>query len=1278
MNRHTMYKITTILALFLPSGIWMHLQAQHTNLTPEPVSYTIQWSADQHIASNGGQIFRIPDFWQATFHEAFGSLPLFEAQLHLSKDLKINEAKLMALVIDTIPISTSDPYADEDMIGSEFKLILPEESGNPNVLVMPMRRSGQYIERLQGFSIHFHTIPVFQLKIEEPLPTYATESVLSKGDWYKMSITQQGIHQITYDELSQMGIIPSTIDPRNLRIYGNGNGMLPESNARERVDDLRENAIYVHGQEDGIFDPTDFILFYAQGPVEWPFNIFNGRFEHQVNLFTDTMFYFLTVSEAPGLRIQEKEQASGQVTRETQKFVDMAHHEQELENLLLSGKEWFGEAFNSTDNEKTFSFSFPDILTTEPVYFQIQYIGRSVTEDVAYSVWINDNMAVDQDIMAKLLINQSTYARESLKTLTFFPASPEINIRVKFHANDIGSRGWLNYIRMNAWRSLVYRGNQLEFRDYLVTGDGNITRFTVNTDVPSYSLWEITNPLIPASHKFTPQQGGFQFISHTDSLRTFIIHEPGSYHSIAASTRIRNQNLHGLSDCDMLIISHPDFLEQSQKLSEIHLADEGLVSTVVNLMEVYNEFGGGSPDATAIRDFVRMLHYRTNGRMRYLLLFGDASYDYKNRIHENTNFVPTYQSKNSLTQTGSFVSDDFFGLLEHGEGYNMNGGVDVGIGRFPVRTKAEAEAMVEKVRSYLSKNMEVMQDWRNEILFVADDQDNNLHLDQAEALSRVVDTSRNILNIKKIYLDNYQQVNVPGGHRYPQANASLISQIEKGLLIVNYTGHGGINGLTDEKVFPVNDIIGLTNHNKLPLFITATCEFSRFDDPHFESAGEKLILNPNGGAVALMTTTRLAWAHSNFALNKKLYEAMFSSNNPQLPRLGDVMRASKNPPSSSVYNFVLLGDPALRLVSPVKRVHTTTFNSMQAGIQADTIRAMSHVQVSGRIALPNGDTDTDFNGYLYPRVFDKKSVYRTLGNDNNSQPVNISYFDKVLYQGKISVTDGLFTFEFMLPKDISFQYGSGRISYYAVDTINFTDASGVYQNLVIGGTDEDAVADQTGPDVHLFINDYSFKEGGIVGDNPLLIATLTDPQGIHYLGNIIGRDITLVLNDAANNTFILNEYYSPDTDSYTSGKIVFPLKSLQKGKHSLRLKAWDLHNNSTEAETYFIIDVQAPLSLSGLMNIPNPFSTETSFRFNHNKLNGLLDLVIDIYRIDGQWVASLEGKTQSSGGQTEPISWNGTDRNGTPLPGGLYIYRLTATDKNGVSNVVNSKLIISR
>lgn len=1278
MKTFNLHNIILLIVLVAFTIISNRVIGQHENLTPEPVEFSIHWSADQYIRSNNGQTFRIPEFTGSILIAETGSLPVFEAILPNGSGLKITDVQLDILETDLIPIDRANPYADEDLIGNEFRVYLPGETGNHSLLIVPMRKNGHNLERLRHFLIHFRTLPVFELKAEEPTPAYASESVLNKGIWYKMAVNQQGIHRISYDQLTAIGILPASIDPRNIRIYGNGNGMLPESNTRDRIDDLKENAIYVHGQEDNVFDPTDYILFYAEGPVEWPYNIFNGRFEHQVNLFSDTLYYFLTVADTPGLRLQQKNQATGQVTRETEKFVDMAHHEQELENLLLSGKEWFGESFDNTDSEKTFLFSFPDILFSEPVYFQIQYIGRSVTEDVAYSVWINDSLVIDQDVMTKLLVNQSTFARESTKTLTFFPQSPDIEIKVRFHANDIGSRGWLNYIRLNAWRNITFRGGQLEFRDYTVIGDGNITRFTANATSNNYDLWEITDPLRPVKHTFTKYQGGFEFVAHTDSLRTYIIHEPDAYHSILGAQQIPNQNLHGITDCDMLIICHPDFLEQAIELSEIHFLDEGLISRVVNLKDVYNEFASGVPDATAIRDFARMLHLRTNGGMRYLLLFGDASYDYKNRLDENTNFVPTYQSKNSLTQTGSFVSDDFFGLLGYDEGFNMTGAVDLGIGRLPVRTAEEAASMVGKIRSYLSNTKEVMQGWRNEILFVADDQDNNLHLDQAESLSKVVDTARNVLNIKKLYLDNYQQVSVPGGHRYPQANTKLIDLISKGQLIVNYTGHGGVNGLTDERVFPVNDIIGLSNYNQLPLFITATCEFSRFDDPHFESAGEKLILNPRGGAVALMTTTRLAWAHSNFALNKKLYEAMFSSNNPQLPRLGDVMRASKNPPSSSVYNFVLLGDPALRLVSPVKRVVTTTFNSIQAGLEPDTINAMSHVKISGKIVLTNGQTDVGFNGYLYPKVFDKKSIYRTLGNDNNSQPVNISYFDKLLYQGQISIVNGEFSFEFMLPKDISFQYGSGRISYYAVDTVRFTDASGVYQNLIVGGTDEEIVPDQNGPNVGLYINDFSFKTGGLISDNPVLIARLADPQGINHLGNIIGRDITLTINDEANNKYILNEYYFPDKDSYTDGTVLFPMNGLPQGKHTVRLKAWDLHNNSTEAETWFVLDELAPLNLSGLMNIPNPFTDETSFRFNHNKLNGQFDIIIDIFRIDGQWVASLEGRVNSAGGQSDQLFWNGRDHKGNLLPGGLYIYRLTAKDKNGVSGILNSKLIISR
>lgn len=1258
-------------AIFSVSGI-----KQGFSQTTGQEYQQINWRPDEIISTIDGGDLRIAGFENAVYQSATATLPMFEFPEISFTGLFLQHIEIQPILVDTLPQFNNLPLADEGFLSSEFQLYKNENSNK--TLLLPLRRNGSVIERLQKFTFTFDLNPESNISNEDPMPLYASNSVLKDGDWYKLGVTNQGIHKIGYQDLQAMGINPESINPQHIKIYGNGNGMLPESNSRDRIDDLRENAIYVSGQQDGRFDQNDYILFYALEPVAWTFNIFTGRFEHQVNLFTDTTYYFLTPGNNPGLRIQTKPQAGGLVTQQVDRFVAPAYHESEYENLLLSGKDWYGETFTILENEHEFTFELPNIIASQAVYFHMQFVARSVTEDVAYSVYVNDSMLVDQESITKLTVNQSTYARESNQTLTFFPNSSTLKFRIKFHANDIGSRGWLNYLQLNAWRGLDYDGGQLEFRSPHVTGAGNITKFNINTNKQGLSIWEITNRLQPIIQEFSTNGDGLQFITETDSLRTFIIADGLTYHPIASSVQIPNQDLHGIAECDMLIICHPEFLAQAEELSLAHLEDDGLVSKVIDVRQVYNEFGGGTPDPTALRDFIRMVYLKSSGNMRYLLLFGDASYDYKDRIAENTNFIPTYQSKNSLTKTGSFVSDDYFGLLDINEGFNMAGNLDIGIGRFPVTTQEEAAIMVGKTIDYLSKNRQVTRNWRNEILFVADDQDNNLHLDQAEALSRIVDTSRNILNIKKIYIDNYQQITVPGGHRYPQANAALLNTIEKGVLIVNYTGHGGINGLTDERVFPATDVSALKNTHQLPLFITATCEFSRYDDPHFVSAGERLILNPDGGGVALMTTTRLAWAHSNFALNKKIYEAMFNSQVNLLPRLGDVMRISKNPSSSSVFNFVLLGDPALRLVSPEKRIETTMINSTQVGSQPDTIGAMSVVNISGKIVLPDGTTDIDFNGILNPKVYDKKTVYRTLGNDNNSIPVNISYFDKVLYQGEVTVSNGLFSFSFALPKDISFHYGFGKISYYAVDTLNFTDASGVYHDIVIGGTDEEAILDMIGPEVDLVIDTWTFKPGNVVSESPTLMAKVTDPQGINFLGNNIGRDITMTLNEDPSQSFILNAYYSPDLDSYTSGVIKFPMDKLGQGQHQVKLKVWDLHNNSSESETWFVVNNNAPLTLSGVVNHPNPFSDQTAFIFNHDKPGKSFDVLIDIFRIDGQKIITIERKANSIGNQSEQLIWNGKDYHGNLVPSGLYVYRMLVTDPNGISTLVSNRLIISR
>ncbi len=1271
-----------MIRLFTKLFLWLIVSLVLISKAPaeEMKSFRIEWGAPETIMLHSGNKLNVFVGEHFTHLAGTASLPWFIAPI-VNDSITADNAKLVNIQWDTLSPLVANVLADADLIGNDFFIQPNEEvfsSSGRDVLVFPLRMSEGRIERLISFALEYETTPDPAIRTDYSIPDYTEQSVLHTGDWYKLGIQESGVYKITYADLQQMGIQPSVINPHKIRLYGNGNGMLPEANNQSRPDDLIENAVYVHGQEDGSFDEGDYILFYGLSPVRIRHNSLTNRFDHQVNFYTDTTFYFLNVdSEDDGLRITNKEQASGNISKEINSYLAYHFHELDLVNLMSTGREWYGEEFSTTRSNLDLEVHFPNILTDRQVFVQAHFVARSVNEDMFFNMEVNGEEVINLTQLRSVNPNESLYARESVQIANYYPDGPRQNIRVNFYANSNGSRGWLNYIRLNAWCGLQYNGGQFLFRNPSATGSGAISRFHVEQAGHEVSLWDITNPLRPLKQDFDINGQELVFKVLTDSLREYILFDDSHFLQVVSARPIENQNLHGISDADYIIVAHQRFREQAMDLAEFHRNRQGLNTIVVCIDEIYNEFASGAADITALRDFVRMVYLRSNQNLKYLLMFGDASYDYKDRLSHNTNFVPTYQATESLRETASWVTDDYFGLLDIEEGYLMAGTLDVGIGRFPVTNEDEAMLMVQKVKHYMTPGPEVTGGWRNNITFMGDDRDNNLHFNQAESLAYIVDTSRNILNISKVYLDAFPRQTVAGGFRYPDANKAIVKQIETGALLVNYTGHGGVNGLTDERVITVSDINGLRNFDQMPLFITATCEFSRFDDPEFVSAGERLILNRFGGGIALMTTTRLAFAHSNFVLNRRIYFDLFKSTMPGVDRLGDVLRRSKNPSNANIYNFVLLGDPALRLVTPSKRVVTTTFNN-EIITRVDTIRAMSLVHITGEIVDEQGKRENNFNGYVYPKVFDKKTIYRTLGNATGSHPTNFSYFDKVIHYGKVSVRDGSFEFSFAVPKDIAYQYDVGRISYYAVDTSTYADASGEFSDLIIGGIDQDMIPDQHGPDIDMYINYPGFKDGDVVKNDVVVHAYISDPQGINHLGVGIGRDIMGYLNHSTATTFNLNEAYVSDTDSYTSGRLTFTLPYLENGTHTFKLKVWDLHNNSSEAEVHFVIDGSHNISLNRLSNRPNPFNENTQFVFEHDKTGELVDIQIDLFRIDGTHATTLEAKEVKLSSVEFVLDWNGRDANGYLLPAGLYIYRFILTDQQGYQISVNRKLVISR
>lgn len=1218
-------------------------------------------------------------FEKNVYSHSYGALPVYSIQIDLPSEYFGYELDIEIIDVDTLSVNESLDLTDADLLQDRPLWHIEYDQLLAKIYVVPML-AGQNetgIQLLTNFNLTLDLIPIEQRESQMNREVFfADNSVLSTGNWYKIGIVQTGIHKISYNDLQSLGIDPASLDIDQLGIFGNYNGMLPEANNIERADDLIENAIKIVGDSDGEFNQGDYILFNANAPVVWEYNTFSSRFHHENNLYADTTYYFLTTNQGSGKRIEAIQSSTQQPTYTITNFSDFDVHDKDLENLIYSGKEWFGERFSGDTLERTFPFYFPNKLDDTPVYLSFEIIGRAFSNSY-YQVYANETLVIDSILITKVSSSGGIYARRSNKSVTFFTEGDHIDIKVKYLTEDVTANAWLSGIELNIDRSLRFDNGQMDFRNPGTAASGNITKFEIASDIDNIFIWDVTNPFTPGNIEYFNSGNSIHFTVPTDSLREFVICEENGYYTPVTYEPIQNQNLHSIFNTDYVIISPESFLEQAHRLAGIHEVVDGMNVEVVTPEQIYNEFSSGSQDVAAIRDFMRMLYVRGafGEASGYLLMFGDASYDYKHRVHENTNFVPTFESEESLRLTSSFVTDDFFGLLNEDEGLNSSGELDIGIGRFPVTTYEQAKTAVDKVEHYLSRSKMVMQDWRNQMCFIADDQDNNLHLHQANQLIAIADTLHPGILINKIFSDAFAKVSVPGGKRFPDVNELITKEVESGALIVNYTGHGGLIGWSEEMILDLPMIHSFSNYDNLPLFITATCEFSRFDDPEFTSAGEYVYLNEYGGGIALLTTTRLAYAHANIVVNRRIYENMNKKINGELPRLGDLVRLSKIPSDNNYLNFVLLGDPALRLAFPQYEVVTTGLNAEVTNSTADTIRALEEVTVQGKITNSLGNTINSFNGFVYPKVYDKPSNYTTQGNDHGSYPEAFQLTDKLLFDGKVSVKNGQFEFTFVVPKDISYDFGFGKISYYALDTAQMVDAWGAYENLVVGDIDPNAVPDNTGPVISIYLEDKTFTSGDATSSNPLLLADISDDQGISYTGLGLGRDIVMVIDSDYSNSMIMNDYFNIDTDSYKSGSIVLQLATLNSGWHTLSIKAWDLYNNSSETEVEFYIDENADVQLSSVLNYPNPFSNTTKFDFRHNKSNSELKVEIYIFDINGRFITSINEQVKTIGFNIEPIEWNGKDNNGNKIASGVYMYNISVTDSYGSSAIQKQKFI---
>ncbi|MDD3741328.1 MAG: type IX secretion system sortase PorU, partial [Bacteroidales bacterium] len=659
-------------------------------------------------------------------------------------------------------------------------------------------------------------------------------------------------------------------------------------------------------------------------------------------------------------------------------------------------------------------------------------------------------------------------------------------------------------------------------------------------------------------------------------------------------------------------------------------------------------------------------------------LLGDGSYDNLSQSSAVSNFILTYESDNSLAPTSSFVSDDFYVFLDDGEG-SLSGAhnMDMGVGRIPVKTSDEAQAFVNKLQAYYAPDG--YGNWKNNILLIADDAEGGetIHQTQTNTLGLIIETNHPIFNLEKLFLDDFEQISTVQGHRYPDVNQAINDYINNGMLVVNWIGHGNEKGWAHESVLTLSMIKTWKNKNKYPIFVTATCEFSPYDNHLLVSGGEEVLLNPDGGGIALFTTTRLAFASSNASLTNNFYQHLFSLGyDSKVNTIGLSAAYAKNDQGSDTNKrvFALLGDPAMRPSVPELKAYTTKINGEDIATFNDTLKAKELVVFDGVVKNPDGTLAEDFNGIIYPVVYDKRIDYSTRGNDG-FEPLDYTAQKNIVFKGKATVSKGKFSFSFIMPVDIAYFYNYGKISYYADNGIN-TEANGYDISFVIGGSSNNSVNDDEGPIIDLFMNDEQFIPGGITDENPLLLAKISDESGINTVGSGIGHDITMIFDENTAGAIVLNKFYESETDDYTQGEVNYPMSELALGPHTLKVKAWDVLNNSSEAVTDFIVANSSEMVLDHIFNYPNPFSTNTAFYFDHNQPFVNLQVLIQIFTVSGKHVKTLEADMTTIGYRSEPIFWDGKDEYGDKIAKGVYIYKIKVKSPTGAIVDKFEKLVI--